>query len=350
MKKFAVFMFLALTSIVVFSACGGGDKNNFSDRGRYVYDDAGVLPTESEIALASYLWRLDSQTDYEIILVFPHELMDEQSIINWFNSHGVGKKDRDNGAAVFVLPDKSVFVAIGSGNDKVSVTFSKTYGERIFKDFTDDPVLTLLRFTSALGGEIDKSSGVEIGGSFFESLKDNLNLILLWAAVVAFLFFLIQQFDGFQPRDFLLPVFVFAVLGIFFGFSALGSSSELDTYKTYGVITSTKPDSYDWTHMHSHTICTGSGKTEVCTTYYTPHLHTMYTNDVAFLSYESKAYGYQFRTDEYRGAWDHQVGELDALSIRVESGQLSDISGLNDNSGGETIGDGVWIEAAKRGR
>lgn len=350
MKKLVLVAFLAAVVSVVFTACGGGKGDDFSDRGRYIYDDAKVLPIESEISLASYLWRLDSQTSYEIVLVFPKEMMDEQAIIDWFNAHGVGKKDRDTGAAIFIFPDKSVFVAIGSGNDKVSVTFSKTQGERIFKDFSDDPILTLLRFTSALGGQIDKASSIEIGGSLFASVKDNLNLILLWVAFVAFFFFFIQQLDGFQPRDLILPLAVFAVLGIFFGFSALGSSSSFDTYKTYGIITSTKTGSYEWVHMHEHCITTGSGKTQTTTCYSTPHMHTMYTNDVTFSSYESKTYTYRFETDEYKGAWERGIGELDSLAVHVQSGELQGVSGLDDNSGGETIGDGVWIEAAKKGK
>lgn len=347
-SKVIVLSFLVSLLALLLAGCGGGsEKENYPDRGRYIYDEAGALATESEMSLASYLWRLDSKTDYEIVLVFPQNLMEEEEILAWFNEHGVGKKDEDTGAAVFVFPDNSVFVAIGSGNDKVSVTYSKTYGERIFKDFNDDPVLTLLRFTAALGGEIDKSAGTEVGGTFFESVKGNLNLILLWAAVVALVFFLVQQVDRFQPRDLILPAVVFVVLGIFFGASALGSSSALDTYGSYGVITSAKTGSHPWTHMHLHQVCTSTGKTTTCTTYTTPHGHTMYTNDVTFLSYEFKEYGYRFETDQNRGAWNHEAGELDSLSIRIESGALASVGGLDDNSGGKTIGDGVWLQSAK---
>lgn len=333
------------TLLVLLTGCSSRNaKENFSDRGRYIYDEADRLKQEPEISLASYLWRLDSRTDYEIVLVFPKDVMDEDSIIKWFNDHGVGKKGRDNGAAVFVFPDNSVFVAIGSGNDKVSVTYSKTHGERIFQKFNDDPVLTLLRFVSAVGGKVDESLETEIGGRLFDGLKVNLNLILLWAAVIALLFFLVQQVNGFQPHDLILPVAVFVVLGIFFGFSAIGSGSGSRTYQTYGVITSAKHGSYPWTH--THTICTSTGKTTVCTSY--PHPHTMYTNDVVFQSYEFKNYGYRFQTDEYPGAWKHGVGELDGLSIQMKTGNLNGVSGISDNSGGKTIGDGVWIGSAKK--
>lgn len=335
-----VFLFSVLTLALI--ACGG--KDQIQDRGRYIYDEAGILPVESEISLASYLWKLDSKTSYEVVLVFPKEMMDEDAIGIWFDKYGVGKKDIDNGAAIFVFPDSSVFVAIGSGNDKVSVTESKTYGERIFRDFKDDPVLTLLRFTSVLGGKVDESSDKEIGGNLFENLKDNLNLILLWAAVVALFFFLIQQFDGFQPRDLILPIVVFVVLGIFFGFSALGSNASTNTYKSYGVITATKHSTYEWVEMR--TVVVSNGKTT--TTYVVPIPHTDYINDVQFLSYEFKKYQYRFKTTDSKGAWNHQVGDLNSLTLKIDNGILLGTSGVDDRSGGKTIGDGVWILSGKK--
>lgn len=343
MKRITIFL-LAFSALMLFATgCAGGGKDKTEPRGRYIYDEADRLPLQSEVSLASYLWRLDSQSGYEIILVFPKDQMDEQAMIKWFNDHGVGKKEVDNGAAVFILPDGLVFVAIGSGNDKVSVTFSKTAGERIFQDFKNDPVLTLLRFTSAIGGKINEGIEREIGSRMFDAVKNNIDIILLWAAVIALLFFLIQQFDGFQKHDLIMPVAVFVVLGAFIGISALTSSVSSGTYKSYGVITSTKTGSYLWTHIH--TICTSTGKATTCTSY--PHIHTMYTNDVKFISYEFKEHSYRFQTDEYPGAWHHSVGEFDALTLNIEDDSLVHASGIDDNSGGKTIGDGVWILAGK---
>lgn len=343
MKKILAFLVFMLPLVaLVLPACSGG-KELSQPRGRYIYDEANRLTFQSEISLASYLWRLDSQSGYEIVLVLPKNQLDEQDMIKWFNDYGVGKKDIDTGTAVFVLPDSSVFVGIGSGNDKVSVTHSKTYGERIFKDFNNDPVLTLLRFTSSIGGKINEGVGREIGSRAFDAIKNNLNLILLWAAVIALLIFLLQQFNGFQPHDLILPIGVFVALGAFLGISALSSNEAFDSYKTYGVITSIKRSTHDWIEMR--TICTSTGKATTC--YTVPVPHTDYINDVAILSYEFRDYGYRFRTTDSKGAWDHQVGELDSLVINIKSGNLTGVSGIDDNSGGKTIGDGVWILSGK---
>lgn len=343
MKRIAFFLLMFSALALFLTGCANG-KDITQPRGIYIYDEAERLSIQSEVSLASYLWRVDSQSGYEIILVFPKGQLTEQEMIAWFNGKGVGKKDVDNGAAVFVLPDSSVFVAIGSGNDKVSVTYSKTAGERIFKDFQNDPVLTLLRFTSAIGGKINEGVEREIGARAFDSVKNNLDVILLWAAVIALFFFMIQQFNGFQPRDLILPLAVFAALGLFLGISALSSSISSNNYQTYGVIISTKTGSYTWVHMH--TICTSTGKTTTCIPY--PHVHTMYTNDVKFLSYEFRGYNYQYQTDQYRGAWDHHVGEADALTLNIKTEALAGVSEIYDKSGGKTIGDGVWILSGKK--
>src|SRR3989338_8291322 len=162
---FAAILFAILAPFVMpatLHADGAAEEEKvFNERGIYVYDDRDFLPTDEEVSLAWYLWNLDLRTGYEVVLVFPKEQMNEPQMIEWFNSNGVGKEGRDNGAAVFVLPDNAVFVSIGSGNDKITVTKSKTYGEKIFADFQDDPVLTLLRFLSKIGGDVDKTTAVD---------------------------------------------------------------------------------------------------------------------------------------------------------------------------------------------
>jgi len=339
MKRMAILFSILVILILFFAGCDSG-KDKTQPRGRYIYDEADRLPIQSEISLASYLWRLDSQTGYEIIIVLPKNQLDEQSIIQWFNNHGVGKKEIDNGAAVFVLPDSSVFVAIGSGNDKVSVTYSKTAGERVFQDFKNDPVLTLLRFTSAIGGKINEGVEREVGSKAFDAIKNNIDVILLWAAVIALFIFMIQQFDGFQPRDLILPVAVFVVLGAFLGISACSSAISSNSYQTYGMITSTKLDSYVW--IETRVISTGKTSTVITIP------HTRYINDATLLSYESNDYKYQFWSDDFKGAWEHQVGEANLLTLNIESGAFYGVSAINDNSGGKTIGDGVWILSGKK--
>lgn len=307
------------------------------DRGRYIYDDAGRLSVEPEIALSSYLWRLDSKTDYEVVLVFPEAEMAEQEIIDWFNNHGVGKKEIDNGAAIFVFPDSSVFVAIGSGNDKVSVAYSKTHGERIFKSFEDDPVLTLMRFIDTLGKKINAPSGAERAAKFGEAVVVNLGVILLWGLVVALGILLINTVkDGFQGHDLILPGIVLVGLLIFVGVSAINVHQEQTSYKTYGCIVSTDLDEEPGTHP----VIVSTGK-NTTTVIYVPHVD--FINNATFLSYEFKSYPYRFVSRDNKEAWKHKVGELDGLVIGIEKGNLRGVRGLNDNSGGKTIGDGVWI-------
>ena len=342
MKRITFFVAILSVFVLFIAGCDSG-KDKTQPRGKYIYDEAGFLSAQSRVSLSSYLWRLDSQSGYEIALVFPKSQMDEDAMALWFNDHGVGKKDIDNGAAVFILPDSSAYVVIGSGSDKVSVTFSKTAGERIFRDFKNDPVLTLLRFTSALGGKINESVGREIGGRLFDAIKNNIDVILLWAAVIALLFFIIQQFDGFQPRDLILPIAVFVILGAFLGISALSSGSSPGNYKTYGMVISAKLDSYVWIEMRQ--VCTSTGKTTTC--YTIPVPHTRYTNDATILSYEMKDYKHQFWSDDSRWAWERQIGEVDSLTIGIENERLYGVSMINDNSGGKTISDGVWILAGK---
>ncbi|MBI1888680.1 MAG: TPM domain-containing protein [Candidatus Spechtbacteria bacterium] len=314
-------------------------------RGIYIYDERDFLPADSKLALAWYLWNIDLKTRYEIVLVFPKTKFSETEIIDWFNTQGVGKKKKDTGAALFVFPDNSIFVAIGSGNDKVTVTKSKTYGEKIFADFTDDPVLTTLRFLTKIGGDINKSTLSEMVGNAGKTLWENIDIVLLWALFLALILFLVQQYNGFQATDFILPALVFVVAMIAVGISAIGSSSEAKSYTSYGMITSTAKSSYHWVHLH--TICTSTGKTTIC--HNIPHTHTMYTNDVRLTSYELNTYRYRFSSDESKAAWRHEVGEVDWLKVGIEKGELRGAGRAKaDGSGGITKGDGVWIHAATK--
>ncbi|HVZ12539.1 MAG TPA: TPM domain-containing protein [Patescibacteria group bacterium] len=335
MRRIALpFLFIL---VLLASACGSHGHTT-SDRGRYIYDDAERLPTESEIALASYLWRLDEKTDYEIVFVFPKEQLDEDAILARFNKLGVGKKGRDNGAAVFVLPDNSIFVAIGAGNDKVTTPYSKTYGEKIFASLNDDPVLTYLRFASAIGGKVNSSSDNQVATRVYDTIAKNIGVILLWTATIALFLFAAQQVNGFQVYDLILPTFAFVILGIFIGFTALEPKPG-SNYATYGVITSEKHSTYDWVEIKE--FCVSTGKTTTCYPY--PVDHTDYRNDVSFMSYEGTSYGWRFTTTDSKSAWGHHPGELDQLQVNKKDNTLSDTAGVDDFSGGKTVGDGVWI-------
>lgn len=335
-KIFLVILLLlcvfAATLILAFPA--SADDSASQDRGKYIYDEADKLPLESELALASYLWRIDQKTNYEMVIVFPKVMMDENSIIDWFNNHGVGKMKKDTGAAIFVFPDNSVFVAIGSGNDKVSVSMAKTYGEKIFKDIDKDPVLCLLRFTNVLAGKIsDPLTTMRDAG--FNFVKENAVLILLWALVLVTIVFLLQLINGFQWTDTILPIAMLVITGIVIWLGSLGIVGEDPYMKSYGIMTLTKHDTRFWIE----TRVISNGKTT--TTITIPH--TDYINNTTIKSYDFKLYLHTFKTTDSRAAWDHEVGEVDYLEVNRKSGNLYSVFRANDNSGGKTIGDGVWI-------
>lgn len=322
-------VFLAGSSAVL------ADEMTYSERGKYIYDEADVLPVESELALSSYLWKLDVRTDYEIIIVFPKETLTEEEISQRFDQMGVGKKDLDNGTAIFVFPDKSVFVAIGSGNDRVSVAQSKTDGERILKNFDEDPVLSLLRFVNVLAGRLADPVSTEKGGGFLETIRENLPLIFLWALVLSLIAFLIQQINGFQKTDLILPIILLVLAGIFAGSSIVSGNNENACAKEYGVITNTQHRTHDWVEMR--VISTGK------TTVVIPIFHTDYINEASLLSYNLKPHQYVFKTTDNRGAWEHETGEFDALTVHIKDGDLVGVDSFDDRSGGKTIGDGVWL-------
>ena len=335
-NKFALpILFLTLALLFTGVSVVSASEMKYSERGRYIYDEANRLPLESELSLNSYLWKLDVRTDYEIVIIFPEEKLDEERIIGQFNEMGIGKKERDTGTGIFIFSDNSVFVAIGSGNDRVSVAAAMTDGGVILKNLDKDPVLSILRFVNALAGEISDPVTSEKGGGLGETVKDNLNLIFLWASVLSLIVFLIQQIDGFQPRDLVLPIILFILAGIFVGISIAGGSGESAYTKEYGVITATQHDTRHWVQV----VVVSNGKST--TTYTIPH--TDYINHVSFLSYNLKPYRYTFETTDYQGAWEHGEGELDALTVKIKDGRLAGADSFNDRSGGKTIGDGVWI-------
>lgn len=300
-------------------------------RGRYIYDYVDKLSTETELSISSYLLGIDQRTGYELIIVFPTYKMEDTDIIDWFNEAGVGKEKKDTGAALFIFPDNTWFMSIGSGNDKVSVPYSKTQGDRILGNLSSDFALSLLRYIDAIGKKIDEPKSVEV--QVFNTIADNLDMIIAWSALISLAVLLIQQYDGFQPRDLIIPGIIMLILLFFVLFSFTGPG-EVTTYDTYGIIGSVHHDQREYTTVTY--ISTGKSTIPIY------HHHTEYTNDVSFKSYELKDYSYRFVSTDNQGAWDHNVGEIDGMTIYIKNGSLLDIFGFNDFSGGVTIGDGCW--------
>lgn len=301
-------------------------------RGRYIYDDANRLSPETEMSFSSYLLGIDQRTNYEFIIVFPSSTLEEEEIIDWFNNHGVGKSQIDNGAALFIFPDNSWFMSIGSGNDKVSVPYSKTQGDKILSNLDDDFALSILRYIDVIGSEIDEPISKEM--TFIDIIAINLDIIFGVGAIIALVIFLIQQLDGFHWHDFILSgIFLLALL-TFVGINAMAGSIESSSYENYGIITDTDFSERDFTR----TVMVSTGKTSVPVTTW----HTEYKNTVTFLSYELKSYTWTYRSEDNKRAWQHTEGEVNKLYITIDSDHLVNVNSISDNSGGKTIGDGVW--------
>jgi uncharacterized membrane protein YgcG len=330
-----VIILIMISALLV--SCLSSGPTSYPERGKYIYDDGSRMETEAELMISSYLLNIDRRTGYEVVLVFPSTRLSEADMINWFNANGVGKKEKDNGAALFVMPDNSWFMAIGAGNDKVSVPYSKTYGERTLKNLDDDFTLSILRFVDTIGNKIDEPTPTEFAGNIGKAVLNNFDIIILWTLLLALIVFLFKQRDGFQSDDLIIPIALLISLGVFFGLAfALSSSTETvpGSYTDYGLIISSKTDSRDYVIMVPMRV----GKSTVMV----PQYHTEYTNDVMIISYELSRYGYRFSTTDYRGAWYHTPGELDRLRIRSSDSRLESAENFKAFSGGKTIGDGTW--------
>jgi uncharacterized membrane protein YgcG len=322
-----------LLGVLVLSACGGAPKEDI--RGKYVYDTADRLSLESELALASRLWQVDTKSHYEIVVVLPDATLEEDEIITTFNDMGIGKAERNNGAAIFIFPDNSWFVSIGSGNDVVSVPFSKTYGDKILtkENMDSDLSLTLIRYIEALKTQIDGAVSEEYKVPFWDKFQPMIVPILLWVLVLSLAVFLWQQRDGFQKHDLIVPIVLIVLLGIFVGISAASANMEATTYSGYGVVTSTQHDTHHW--VETRVISTGKTTTTITVP------HTDYINRTTIKDYDLTDYKYTFETTDNKGAWGIVEGDYFELTLGIESDKIYGAHRFSDNSGGQTIGDGA---------
>lgn len=72
-------------------------REDFQERGRYIYDEANQISLESELGLSAYLWKLDVKSGYETVVVFPKEKLTVEQMGDWFNQHGIGKEKEETG-------------------------------------------------------------------------------------------------------------------------------------------------------------------------------------------------------------------------------------------------------------
>jgi hypothetical protein len=320
-----IFLLVLLFSIIIIPTVVAED---LQPRGNYIYDSLDKLSFETELAINSYLLGIDIRTHYEFVVSIQSSKLEEDEILKWFNDHGIGKKGEDTGACIFIFPDNTWFMCIGSGNDKVSVAYSKTQGDRILSNLSSDYTLSLMRYIHVIGNNIDEPKPIQV--QIYNSVAENLDIILGYILIISLIFLLIQQFDGFQLNDLIIPTIVALIALSVVGIASVANDIEANTYNTFGYIISSYESSYIFTEVHSN------GKTTWTDT------HTMYVNDVKFESYEYNIYSYTFKSQDSRSAWTYDIGQLYKLTIEIKDNDLWDISNLNDNSGGITIGDGCW--------
>jgi len=338
-KRIGLLLFI-LAGLVLSAVGCGGSQDTYDVRGRYVYDTTNKLSTESMLALSSRLWQVDSKTNYELVVVLPDKVMNEDEILAWFNKMGVGKKDRNDGTAIFIFPDNTWFIAIGTGNGAVSVPFSKTEGDKILtKDnLKNDLALSLIRYVERLRTQIETTVQVEVTPPFWNTLKPLLPMLLLWVLTLSLLIFLIQQLNGFQKTDLIAPIIILVIFGAFVGISSISEHINPSTYNIFGVITTTDKSTYDWIETQVYTTTDGEGHT---TTHVRYIPHTDYINKTTIYDYDLKDYKHTFRTTDNRGAWNMDKGIQLELTIGIKSGELYGTNGFSDISGGTTIGDGA---------
>ncbi len=230
-------------------------------------------------------------------------------------------------------------MSIGSGNDKVSVPNSKTSGDKILtrENLKNDFALSLLRYVDKINQEIEGSSAKPIYIAFAEKVMDNWNLILLWGIFLFLIILLIQQKDGFQSTDLILPIVFMAILVIFLGINALSSSNDSDAFKTtqeYGIITETKTSE----NHYVTAVVISDGKTT--SIMYVPHVD--YINDCILLTYDLKPYSHRFVSTDSKSAWDRKIGDHLLLTIFVKSRNLISARSFRDFAGGKTNVYCVW--------
>lgn len=322
---------LLLISLVGTAWAGDGAQ----ERGKYIYDDAGRLKLESNLVLSAYMWKSDLKTGYETVIVFPKEKMDVEAMGKWFDAHGIGKEDKDNGLAIFIYPDNTVYGMIGKGHDRIATPFLTTTAAAALSGLDKDPTLAVFNLLSAVGTHLDKPTTFESVCNTGKWVFDNLGFIFTWLALIAVILVILQQGDGFQIEDLKIPAIFVALAAIFIIVPAAFSVVSSDTVREYGVITSSQTD-----HHHYVTYVTVSnGKTSS----QVPVSHVEYTNDVSLISYDFRTHSYRFTTTDYDGAWGHQVGELDQLGVSAKTHELRWANNFDDNSGGKTNRMGTWI-------
>jgi len=314
----------------------------FDPRGTYIYDEAGSIDLEPELELNYLLWQKDVKSGYEVVIVYPANVLTLEEMGVWFDNHGVGKAGRDNGVVIFIFPDNTVYGLIGPGHDKITVSHLADYDDAL-EGLKDDKVMGTLNLVNAILDDIDDPVVIEEEESFGKKVGENFDVVIAWIAFLCMIVFAILVMkDGFQPSDLGFAAVVFVVLLLAFGLPAVFSEATAGVETDYGVITSTHPGSYPFTETHS----VSNGKT---TTYYTD-THIAYTNDVTIKSYNLRDYSYQYETRKYDGVSQIRIGEYRKLGLNAKTHKLIwEPSEFRAFSGGKTNRYGCPIDCISSG-
>lgn len=320
---------IAITVILTLNMVPITTGTEVDTRGRYVYDNANILSPEVVLNLNAYLYEIDKASGYEVCISFPTETLDDLEVIDWFNAKGIGKEGKDNGACLFLFPDNTWYMAIGYGNDKISIPASKTYGDQILQNSSNLP-LSILRYIDKLTGKLDEPQEQKM--NVYSFISENSGVIFAWMLTISLLLLLLQQSDGFQLFDLISPIMLALIILLIISIN-FASSLDENYYTAYGVITSTSKDSEPFTRTHVHS----DGER----TWTTISHHIRYTNDVIIKCQNQKDYSHRFSSEDFKSAWEHDVNDMNELHMSINGNNIYSIYNIHDFSGGLSKGDGV---------
>lgn len=306
-------------------------------RGKYVYDEAGVLSIKDTLGLSALLWKQDIKTGYETVFVFPKEKLSVEQMGKWFDTHGVGDPKAETGLTIFIFSDNTVYGMVGRKHDRIAAPYLTYFAANALKGFEKDRVRALNNLSIELRKQLDTPTTYERAYNVGKTVVNNLHIIMGWASLIALIVLLYKQKDGFQADDLLWPAIILILTLIVAGIMSVGSNDNLPSYtKEYGIINSTKEKSNTYSEQH----CVGSDDDEVCWW----DTHTEYFNYVGILSYDFKPYNYRFYSKDSKWAWQRTEGELLGMEIYIQGDSVESVEfPIRDNSGGQTDNYGSWI-------
>jgi hypothetical protein len=333
-----VFGLLLIVSVLVMSASAASSAN-YTERGRYIYDESNRIPLDAELGMNALLFSQDRKTGYETVVVFTEKTMSIEEMGIWFDNHGVGKAEEGNGVVIFVFADNSVYGMVGAGHDEIAVPLLTDAGQKALKNLDKDPVLSMLNLLNILAVQLDGPTTTQADDGIGKKILDNFDIIAAVIGILAGSILLWNQRDGFQPDDFKIPAIVFVVAILIVGGMGVLAQVAQDTETQYGVVMEDHPSSHMITEDHSYTDADGNYHHRTDT-------HIIYTNDAKVTSYDFQPYDYRFESRDFSSAWDYKPGVPVQLQVGVKNNALYWAGSFHDYSGGKTDWYGCWMRYA----